>query len=74
MDQIKEFDTDVNCKRVAENVKTVARYLEKLQKSGVIVETTRIKSNVPNTKYAIIYKVENNPKHKLIAKRIIKHR
>ena len=74
MDQIKELDTDLNCKRVTQSIKTTAKELEKMQKSGVTIETTRIKSRVPDTQYTVVYKVINNPTQKLIAKKIIRHR
>ena len=74
MDQIKEFDTDLNCKRVAQSIKTTAKDLEKLPRSGIIIEATRIKVRVPDTRYTVVYKVINNPTHKLIAKKILRHR
>jgi len=74
MDQIKEFDTTVNYKKVAQNVKTTAKYLEKLQKSDVVVQEMTMKGKVADTKYTIVYKVVNNPNQKLIAKKVLKHR
>lgn len=74
MDQIKEFDTDLNCKRVAQSIKVTAKDLEKLPRSGIIIEATRIKVRVPDTRYTIVYKVINNPTHKLIAKKILRHK
>jgi len=73
MDQIKEFDTDLNCKRVTQSMKATAKDLEKMQK-GMIIEATRIKVKVPDTPYTVIYKVINNPMQKLIAKKILRHR
>lgn len=74
MDQIKEFDTVVNYKRVAENIKTTAKNLEALEKSGITVQDMSMKNKVPDTNYAIVYKVRINPNKKLIAKKILKHR
>lgn len=74
MDEIKELDSTLNYKRVAQNIKATAKDLEKMKKSGVTIETTRIKSKVANTPYTVIYKVSTNPHDKLIAKKILKHR
>lgn len=74
MDQIKEFDTDLNCKRVTQSMKTTAKDLEKIQRSGITIEATRIKVKVPDTPYTVVYKVINNPTQKLIAKKILRHR
>ena len=74
MEQIKEFDTPLNYKRVAQSIKTTANELEKMQKSGVTVETTRIKTRVPDTPYSVVYKVKTNPSPKLIAKKVLKTR
>ena len=41
---------------------------------GIDIETTRIKSKVTNTPYIVVYKVINNTRQKLIAKRILKCR
>jgi len=73
MDQIKEFDTDLNCKRVTQSMKATAKDLEKMQKS-MVIEATRIKVKVPDTPYTVVYKVINNPTQKLIAKKILRHR
>lgn len=73
MDQIKEFDTDLNCKRVAQSIKTTAKDLEKLQR-GITIEATRIKVKVPDTRYTVVYRVIDNPTQKLIAKKILRHR
>ena len=72
--QIKEFDTILNSKKIAQNIKMTVNDLEKMQKSGIDIETTRIKSHVATTPYVVVYKVQNNPYKKLIAKRIIKCR
>ena len=74
LDQIKELDTALNSKRVAQSIKPTAKELEKMQKSGYTIETTRIKRKVPDTPYTVVYKVVNNPSDKLIAKKVIKHR
>ena len=74
IDQIKELDTIINFKRVAQNIKTTVKDLEKMEKMGIDIETTRIKSKVTNTPYIVVYKVINNTRQKLIAKRILKCR
>jgi len=74
MEQIKELDTILNYKKVAQSIKITAKNLERMQKDGAIMETTRIKAQVPDTPYSIVYKVKNNPKQILIAKRIIRHK
>ena len=51
IDQIKELDTIINFKRVAQNIKTTVKDLEKMEKMGIDIETTRIKSKVTNTPY-----------------------
>jgi len=72
LDQIKEFDSTVNVKRVAASIKQTAKDLDKIEKSsGITIETTRIKVKVPNTQYIVVYKVKNNPKKILIVKRIL---
>jgi len=73
MDQIKEFDTDLNCKRVTQSMKATAKDLEKMQRD-IFIEATRIKVKVPDTPYTVVYKVINNPMQKLIAKKILRHR
>lgn len=70
--QIKEFDTIINSKRVAQNIKITVKDLEKMERTGIDIETTRIKSKVANTPYVVVYRVVNNPQQKLIAKRIFK--
>jgi len=56
------------------NKKATAKDLEKLPRSGITIEATRIKGKVADTRYTVIYKVINNPTQKLIAKRIIRHK
>ena len=73
MDQIKEFDTDLNCKRVAQSIKATSKELEKIQR-GMIIEATRIKVKVSDTRYTVVYRVINNPTQKLIAKKILRHK
>jgi len=70
--QIKEFDTIVNSKKVIQNIKETATDLEKMQRSGISLQTTRIQSKVNDTNYTVVYKVTNNPHDKLIARRIIR--
>lgn len=70
--QIKEFDTIINSKKVIQNIKETATDLEKMQRSGISLQTTRIQSKVDNTNYTVVYKVINNPHDKLIARRIIR--
>jgi len=72
--QIKEFDTIINSKKVAQNIKVTVKDLEKMQKSGIDIDTTRIKSKVANTPYTVLYKVKNSSPQKLTAKKILKHR
>ena len=43
--QIKEFDTIINSKKVIQNIKETATDLEKMQRSGISLQTTRIQSN-----------------------------
>ena len=74
MAQIKEFDTDLNYKRVAENIKTTAKNLEKIERTGITVQDMTMKGKVSSTQYTIVYKVKNNPTQKLIARKILRHR
>ena len=74
VDQIKEFDTIINSKKVIQNIKETAKDLEKMQRSGISLETTRIQSKVDGTKYTVVYRVVNNPHDKLIARRINRRR
>ena len=74
MDQIKEMDTVLNYKKVAQNIKTTATNLEKLEKAGITVQDMTMKNKVPDTRYTIVYKVIINPTKKLIAKKVLKHR
>ncbi len=43
-----------------------------MEKTGIDIETTRIKSKVTATPYVVVYRVVNSPQQKLIAKRIFK--
>ncbi|MCH7560092.1 MAG: hypothetical protein IIC67_01765 [Thaumarchaeota archaeon] len=72
--QIVEFDTLINSKKVIQNTKQTANELETMQRSGMSMQTTRIRSPVAGTKYIVVYRVVNNPKNKLIARRIIRCR
>ena len=74
MCQIKEIDTSLNYKRVAQNIKLTVKHLEKLEKSGITISDMTLKSNVDLTNYAIIYKIKINPKKKLIVKKVIRHK
>lgn len=58
--QIKEFDTILNSKKIAQNIKLTVKDLEKMQKSGIDIETTRIKSQVATTQYVVVYKVQES--------------
>ena len=72
--QIVEFDTLANSKKVTQNPKQTVKELEKMGKSGMSLQTTRIQSRVYDTKYIVVYRVVNNPHPKLIALRIIRHK
>lgn len=48
------MDTAQNYKRVAQSLKSVVKDLEKMEKSGLHMETTRIKVKVPNTAYSSV--------------------
>lgn len=72
--QIVEFDTIINSKKVSKNPKQTVKDLEKMEKLGISIQTTQIKSNVWGTKYTVVYKLTENPHKKLIAKRIIRCR
>ena len=72
--QIVEFDTLINSKKVIQNTKQTAKELETMQKSGMSMQTTRIRSPVTGTNYIVVYRVVNNPRNKLIARRIIRHK
>jgi hypothetical protein len=69
--QIREFDTIINSKKVIQNINQTAKELELMQKKGMSIQTPRITSQVHGTKYTVVYKVVNNPRDKLIAKKII---
>lgn len=69
---IVDLDTIINSKKIIQNAKPITKELEKMQKRGVTMQTTRIRSPVVGTNYVVIYRVVNNPKYKLIAKKIIR--
>jgi len=71
---IKESEDPVTYKRVAQNIKATVKNLEKLEKSGITVHEMTMRNDVPLTKYTVVYKVKVNPKKKLIAKKVLKHR
>jgi len=72
--QIVEFDTLINSKKVIQNTKITAQEFEKMQKSGMSMQIPQLRSPVTGTKYIVVYKVVNNPRDKLIARRIIRCR
>lgn len=72
--QIVEFDTIINSKKISQNPKQTIKELEKMQKSGISMQTTHLRSPVAGTKYIVVYRVVNNPHNKLIARRIIRCR
>ena len=74
MVQVKEFDSRTNYKRVAQSIKTTAKDLEKMEKSGFVMDSTRIKVKVPDTNYSVVYKIKTTPNKILIVKKIIKHK
>ena len=74
MEEIREFDDTITWKRVAQSIKSIVKDLEKMEKFGLTIEATRTKYKVQGTRYAVIAKVQNNPRKKLIVKRIIRHR
>lgn len=71
---IKEVESYATYKRVANNIKSVAKNLEDLERRGITIHEMIIKSQVPTTRYAIVYKVKIDPKKKIIAKKIIRHK
>lgn len=72
--QIKEFDTIINSKKVIQNIKETEKELELMKRKGISLQTPRIQSKVHGTKYTVVYRVVNNPRDKLIAKKIIRCR
>ena len=74
MESIKENEDVLTYKRVAQNIKATVKNLEKLEKSGITVHEMVMRNAVPLTKYTVVYKVKTNPKKKLIAKKVLKHR
>ncbi len=72
--QIAEFDTFTNSKKVSKNPKQTLKDLEKMEKLGITIHTTKIKSDVYGTKYTVVYKVTKNQQKKLTAKKIIRHK
>ena len=74
MAYLKESEDPITYKRVAQNIKTTVKNLEKLEKSGITVHEMSMRNDVPTTKYTVVYKVKVNPKKKVIVKKILKRR
>ncbi len=74
MEYLRESKDPVTYKRVAQNIKTTVKSLEKLEKSGITVHEMSMRNDVPMTKYIVVYKVKVSPKKKVIAKKILKRR
>lgn len=74
MAQIKELGETIDYKRVAQNIKTTVKDLEKLEKSGMTVHNMTMRNKVPNTNYVVSYKVKTNPHKKLIVKKVLRLR
>lgn len=70
--EIKEIDDILTWKKVAQSIKATVKDLEKMEKSGLTIETTRIKYKVQGTRYSVIFKVQNKSPKKIIARRIIR--
>jgi len=74
MDQIRELGETIDYKKVAQNIKTTVKELEKLEKAGMTVHNMTMRNEVSGTNYVVSYKVKTNPHKKLIAKKVLRHR
>ena len=74
MEQIKEIEDHVTYKRVAQNIKTTEKNLDKVEKAGISIHEMILRNDVPDTNYVVVYKVKVNPKKKLIARKILRSR
>jgi hypothetical protein len=72
MAKVEELETVVTYKKIAQNIKTTASSLEKMEKTGIEMKEMTMRIDVPETKYSVVYKVITNPHKKIIAKKIIK--
>ena len=72
--QINEFDSFLNVKRINQTIEMTAKNLDKMEKSGISIEPTRMKVKVPNTKYILLFKIKVNPKKVLIVNKVLKKR
>ena len=70
--EIKEMDDILTWKKVAQSIKETEKDLEKMEKSGFTIETTRIKYKVQDTRYTVIFKIQNRLPKKIIARKIIR--
>ena len=70
--EIKEFEDTLTWKKVAYSIKATEKDLEKMEKSGFTIETTRIKYKVQDTRYTVIFKIQNRLPKKIIARKIIR--
>ena len=71
MDQIRELGETIDYKKVAQNIKTTVKELEK---AGMTVHNMTMRNEVSGTNYVVSYKVKTNPHKKLIAKKVLRHR
>ncbi len=71
MDRVGESDTDINYKKIFQNIKMTEEHLKKLQKSWNTAQEMNMRSKVLGTKYSVVYKVKFNPTGKLIVKKLL---
>lgn len=74
MNNVKDMDTPINYKKVAQNIKTTEQHLMKLERSGITIQDMTLKNKVPSTNYTVVYKIQVSPAKKIIVKKILKHR
>ncbi len=68
--QIGDVEDTLVVKRIMQNIKSTALSLEHLEKKGLSIEKMILTTKVPQTKYAVVYKIINRPHKKIIAKKI----
>ena len=72
--EVAELDTNINLKKLTQNIKATVKCLERMQKSGITIQDMKMNAVVPGTKYSIMYNIKTNPSDKLIVKKILRHR